>query len=389
MTVTIPKGFVANGIACGIKASGDPDLTLVASESGEPILAVAVFTQNLAAAAPVKVSKRHLQSTGNRAVAVVLNSGNANAANGKKGMSDAEAMCAAIGEQLGISPELVLVCSTGLIGIPLDVAPIQRGAAELTAGLEATEAGAVRAARAIMTTDTVPKTASFTGTGYSIGSIAKGAAMLAPNMATMLSVITTDAKVDADLAQYLLREAVEHSFNRLVIDGCTSTNDTVILLCSGAGEDGSPDEFREGLISVCNSLADQMAMDAEGAHKLVRLSVAGAASDQDALVLAKKAAGSQLVQCSFYGSDPYWGRLASEFGTAGVDFDLDQLEVSYQGIKVASGGVAADHDAAKLKVEMDKREILVTCKVGKGPGSATVTTTDLSPEYIAENMRTS
>jgi glutamate N-acetyltransferase/amino-acid N-acetyltransferase len=321
--------------------------------------------------------------------AVILNSGNANAANGEKGMKHAKDMARFVAAELGVQEDTVLVCSTGLIGIPLDTTPIRLGVKDLVTGLSSDQDGANRSARAIMTTDTVPKTASHLGMGFSIGSIAKGAAMIAPNMATMLSVITTDAKLTTELAQSALSRAVEVSFNRLVIDGCTSTNDTVILLSSGLGVEPRSSVFTDALEGVCRSLADQMALDAEGAHKLVRIRVFGALDEEHALTLAKKAASSQLVQCSFYGSDPYWGRIASEFGSAGVDFDLDRLSVSYGGIEVASGGISIEFDAKALEQIMAKREIVIDCDLGLGAGSATVTTTDLSPEYIAENMRTS
>ncbi len=389
MSVTTPKGFRANGIACGIKASGAMDLSLVATSTGEPAVAVATFTQNRSAAAPVRVSKSHLAASKNSAYAVILNSGNANAANGEKGMSDAIDMTRFVAQELGVPEETVLVCSTGLIGIPLDTTPIRLGVKDLVEGLSSDQDGANRSARAIMTTDTVPKTATHLGLGFSIGSIAKGAAMIAPNMATMLSVITTDAKLTPEIAQVALSKAVDGSFNRLVIDGCTSTNDTVILLSSQVGVEPRPSVFSEALAQVCRSLADQMAMDAEGAHKLVRIRVFGALDEEHALILAKKAASSQLVQCSFYGSDPYWGRIASEFGSAGAEFDLDRLSVSYGGIEVARGGISVDFDPVALGKVMAKREILIECDLGLGSGEATVTTTDLSPEYIAENMRTS
>ena len=389
MSVTTPKGFRANGIASGIKASGEMDLSLVATNTDQPALAVATFTQNRSAAAPVRVSKSHLASSNNLVNAVILNSGNANAANGEKGMEDAKDMARFVAAELGVREDTVLVCSTGLIGIPLDTTPIRLGVKDLVAGLSNDQDGANRSARAIMTTDTVPKTATHLGMGFSIGSIAKGAAMIAPNMATMLSVITTDAKLTAEIAQSALSQAVEVSFNRLVIDGCTSTNDTVILLSSGLGVEPRPSVFADALEGVCRSLADQMAMDAEGAHKLVRIRVVGALNEEHALTLAKKVASSQLVQCSFYGSDPYWGRIASELGSAGVDFDLDRLSVSYGGIEVARGGISIEFDAKALGQIMAKTEIVIECDLALGAGSATVTTTDLSPEYIAENMRTS
>jgi glutamate N-acetyltransferase/amino-acid N-acetyltransferase len=280
MSVTAAQGFVGSGVACGIKASGDPDLSLVATDDGQPVVAAAVFTQNKSTAAPVVVSRAHLEQTSGHAAAVILNSGNANAATGAPGKQAAERMCAAAAQALGCKPEEVLVCSTGLIGIPLDVEKIEAAAADL-AEARSVEGG-VAAARAILTTDTHAKEVVVRSGSFTVGGMAKGAAMLAPNMATMLAVLTTDAAVEPGPLRELLRIAVAQSFNTLSVDGCTSTNDTVIVLASGAAGPVDDHELRMALTAACADLAEQMAGDAEGATKVVRIKVVGAASDEEA-----------------------------------------------------------------------------------------------------------
>lgn len=389
MTVLFAKGFKASGVSGGIKESGDLDLSLVATSGGKPALAAATFTQNLAAAAPVQVSRKNLNSSNSNINAVILSSGNANAATGAKGLEDANLMCDLVGKSLGVSPESVLVCSTGLIGIPMPSGKLISGVPTLVEALGDTEEHANNAARAIMTTDTKEKTVALQGSNFRIGGMAKGAAMLAPNMATMLAVLTTDAKLSQAELSAALSNAVQQSFNRLVIDGCTSTNDTVICLSSGINDDIDLAEFQALLTQAAQSLAKDMAMDAEGATKCVTISVVGATNDQDADIAARKVATSQLVQCSFYGSDPYWGRLASELGSSGVPFSLDKLKVSYGDLLVASDGVNAQFDQGALSEYMARRELRVVCDLGLGEGHAEVITTDLSPGYIAENMRTS
>ncbi|HET6967593.1 MAG TPA: bifunctional glutamate N-acetyltransferase/amino-acid acetyltransferase ArgJ, partial [Ornithinibacter sp.] len=351
MTVTTPAGFTAAGLACGIKPSGDPDLSLVATTDGRPVAAAAVFTQNRMTAAPVITTNAHLTLTGGRAAAVVLNSGCANAATGAPGLADAEAMCATVAEALGCRPEEVLVCSTGLIGDRLPMAAITTGIPDLVARRSAQ--GGSDAAEAIRTTDTHRKEALVEGEGFVVGGMAKGAAMLAPNMATMLAVLTTDAAVEPDELGAALRAGVAESFNALSTDGCTSTNDTVILLASGAA--GAPaDEaaFRSTVAAACLDLARQMARDAEGHTKVVDVRVTGAASDDDARAGARKVAESQLVKCSWYGCDPYWGRIASELGTAGIALEPDKLTIRYGDLVVADGGVAALVDEQALATYM-------------------------------------
>jgi len=395
VSVTAPAGFVASGIACGIKASGAPDLALVATEDGRAVPAAAVFTRNRAKAAPVIVSRRHLSSTGGRAAAVVLNSGNANAATGQAGIDLSERSCALAAGELGCAPEEVLVCSTGLIGIPPPVAAITAGIAPLVAARAGGEGGG-RAALAIMTTDTRPKQTVQRAGAITIGGMAKGAAMLAPNMATMLAVLTTDAAVaPAELASSLAA-AVEGSFHTLTVDGCTSTNDTVIVLASGrAGPPPSPSKssssssFDAALAAACLDLATQMAGDAEGATKVIRVRVTGAHDHDDAARAARQIAESQLVKCSFFGEDPYWGRVVSELGTSGAAFELTRVSVAYGGVVVARNGEACGHDAAAVRAHLAQREVEVHADLGLGGGEASLLTNDLTPAYIDENMRTS
>ena len=387
MTVTAPGGFVANGVACGIKGGGRPDLALVATDDGRAVPAAAVFTSNRAAAAPVQVSRRHLVATTGRAAAVVLNSGNANAATGAAGLHVSERTCDLVAASLGCRPEEVLVCSTGLIGIPLPVDPIGAGVGDLVAGLDAD--GGTRAADAILTTDTRRKEVVVRGDGWSIAGMAKGAAMLAPDMATMLAVLTTDAAVEPGPLQAALAAATAASFNRMTVDGATSTNDTVILLAGGRAGPPAPEPFAAALADACASLALQMAADAEGATKLVRVRVRGAHNDAQAAVAARKVAESQLVKCSLYGRDPYWGRVVSELGSAAVEFDVDFVSVAYGGVVVCRDGVACGHDAGALAAHMAGREIDLDADLGLGEGTAEVVTADLTHAYVDENMTTS
>ncbi|MGE3619608.1 MAG: bifunctional glutamate N-acetyltransferase/amino-acid acetyltransferase ArgJ [Acidimicrobiia bacterium] len=389
MSILAAKGFTANGVACGIKADGAPDLSLVATADGRPVAAAAVFTQNRMTAAPVVVTAAHLAATGGHAAAVVLNSGCANAATGSGGVADAEATCAAVAAALGCAPEEVLVCSTGLIGYRLPMAELEAGIPGLVAGRGDGPPAAVAAAEAIRTTDTRRKEAVSRRDGFVVGGMAKGAAMLAPNMATMLAVLTTDAEAEPAVLAEVLRAGVAGSFNAMTVDGCTSTNDTVILLASGLAGPAEPGALAEAVAEVCLDLATQMVGDAEGHTKAVRLTVTGAATDAEAAAGARKVAESQLVKCSWYGRDPYWGRVASELGSAGIAFEPDRLRVSYGPHVVAAGGVDAPHDGEALGAYMDQEWIEVTADLGLGPGSARVLTNDLTHAYVDENMGTS
>ncbi|MCX7622035.1 MAG: bifunctional glutamate N-acetyltransferase/amino-acid acetyltransferase ArgJ, partial [Acidimicrobiales bacterium] len=331
MSVTAATGFVAAGTACGVKPDGGLDLALVTTDDGVAVPAAAVFTSNLMCAAPVTVSRENLQSTAGRAAAVILNSGNANAATGEPGIEAARAMCVAVAAELGCDYRQVLVCSTGLIGIAL---PVERITAAVPALVAARSVDGSSAARAIMTTDTVPKEVTVDRGAFTVGGMAKGAAMLAPNMATMLAVLTTDAAAESTELQEILRTAVTTTFNALTIDGCTSTNDTVVLLASGRKGRQDLDLLAEAVHEACGELATAMAADAEGATKTVRIKVTGAHSDAEAARAARKVAESQLCKCSWYGADPYWGRIASELGSAGVRFDQRLVSIAYGGIEV-------------------------------------------------------
>jgi glutamate N-acetyltransferase/amino-acid N-acetyltransferase len=401
VSVTAAEGFVAAGVAAGIKPSGARDLALVATADHAPVTAAGVFTTNLVAAAPVQLSRRHLAAEG-RAAAVVLNSGNANAATGEPGQLVAERTAALAAEALGCDRRHVLVCSTGLIGIPLPIEPFATGVPAAAAALAGSLEAGHSAARAIMTTDTVAKEA-FTafeagGATLTVGGMAKGAAMLSPAMATMLCVITTDAAVEARALQSALTLAVDASFNLMTTDGSRSTNDTVLVLAGGAAgnapiESGTPEAhaLADALTLVCASLSDQMAHDAEGATKFVRLTVKGARSNAEALRAARAVAESQLVKCSLFGGDPYWGRVLSELGASGAFLDPDRVDIAYNGFTVCVGGVAAagGFDADALAKSMQHKEIEVVADLRLGNGEATVTTVDLTPGYIDENMRTS
>ena len=416
MSVTDVAGFAAAGIHCGIKqgeggsgplGSGPLDLAVLRSdvkfrggESGsaaiwQPLAAAGVFTSNKLAAAPVVVSRRHLDARGS-ATAVVLNSGNANAATGAQGMADAMRMCDLTAQELGCDAEEVLVCSTGLIGFNLPMDAIENGIPKAIAAC--LPDGGPSAAEAMMTTDTVVKQSLVEANGFSVGGMAKGAAMLQPDMATMLAVLTTDAAVSADMLQQALSEAVKTTFNCLTTDGAQSTNDTVLLLASAQGKPPeSQGQLTEAVREVCASLARQMADDAEGSTKTVTLHVTGAAADEEAATVARRCANSQLIKCSWYGCDPYWGRIASECGVSGVAFDADTLTIAYGDHVVYRHGVPqqlpasnSDTPAAKaLRDYMQGRQLLVRIDLGQGDGEATVVTTDLTPDYIAENMRTS
>jgi len=390
VSVTAAAGFTANGVACGIKPSGDLDLSLVATSDGRPVAAAAVFTQNKMTAAPVVTTNAHLTLTGGRAAAVVLNSGCANAATGAPGVADAEQMTALVAARLGCATEEVLVCSTGLIGYRLPIDAVAAGVEALVDGRRPGPEGAIAAAEAIRTTDTHRKETVVRRDGFVVGGMAKGAAMLAPNMATMLAVLTTDAEIEPPELTAVLRAAVAESFNAMSVDGCTSTNDTVILLASGAaGRPADAGAFRAAVADACVDLATQMVGDAEGHTKVVRVEVTGALSDDEARAGARKVAESQLVKCSWYGKDPYWGRVASELGTAGIAFEADKLTVRYGDLVVAEGGVAANVDAGALAAYLDKEWIEVGAHLGLGDGRARILTNDLTHAYVDENMGTS
>ena len=389
MSITTPAGFVAAGIACGIKVSGALDLALLSSADGRPIPTAATFTSNRACAAPVQVSRDHLREAGGQASAVVVNSGNANAATGERGRADAVRMCDLVADGLEVPAHDVLVCSTGLIGIPLPMEPIESGVPRLVASRSPDTSSAEAAARAILTTDSGPKEVLVGTAGYTVAGMAKGAGMLAPDMATMLAFLTTDAEVEPVALADVLRIAVRDSFNAMTVDGCTSTNDTVVLMASGQAGPTDPNLLTTIVTEACANLAAQMAADAEGASKLVSIRVTGARSDGEAHRAARKVAESLLVKCSLNGEDPYWGRVVSDLGSAGVDFEMDRVSIDYGGVTVCDGGVASAHDADAVAEHLSGSRVDIHCRLGLADGDATVMGVDLGYGYIDENRTTS
>jgi len=384
--VTAPEGFRATGITAGIKASGDLDLALVFNE-GPDYSAAGVFTRNKVKAAPVLWSQQVL-ATG-RLRAVILNSGGANACTGPAGFQDthatAEAVAAALSDRGTETGAIeVAVCSTGLIGdrLPMDkvLAGIQEIVHEMAGGLT----GGEEAARAIMTTDTVPKqVALHHHDNWTLGGMAKGAGMLAPSLATMLSVITTDAVADSAALRAALDHAVSRSFDRLDVDGSCSTNDTVLLFSSGASEiTPIQDDLNAAVLKVCDDLCDQLQADAEGATKSIVVTVTGAVSEHDALTAARVVARDSLVKTALFGSDPNWGRVLAAVGMAPVTLDAERITVSFNGFPVCIDSVGAP---GAREVDLSGEDIAVTVDLGVGTASAEIRTTDLSHDYVEEN----
>lgn len=388
MSITTPKGFLAAGIACGIK-DGQKDLAIISTDSNVAVTA-GVFTSNLAAAAPVQISRKHLSSASLIAKAVIINSGNANAATGKAGYEIAEAMCESVAKELGCAPEEVLVCSTGIIGIPMPKQTILDAIPQLVEAMGSTSQHSSDAANAILTTDTFAKQVVIDKGSYAVAAMAKGAAMLAPNMATMLAFITTDAQVDKHDLSLALKYAVNRSFNSLSVDGCTSTNDTVLAFASCQAS-AKPDleELSEVFEQVCQNLALQMMNDAEGATKVLEVKIMGAIDDDQAFKAAQKVANSLLVKCSLYGKDPYWGRVISELGSAGVGFNIDLVSISYGTIEICQGGQSAVFDQDALEDYMSNKIITITVNLNLGQGLSRFLGCDLGPGYIEENQGTS
>lgn len=379
MSVTAAQGFTAAGIAAGIKENGNPDLALVVN-NGPRLAAAGVFTSNRVKAAPVLWSEQVLK--GGQVSAVILNSGGANACTGPKGFQDTHATAEKVADVLGLNAAEVAVASTGLIGLLLPMDKLLPGVE--TAVTQLSPHGGEKAAIAIKTTDSVHKTAVVaTKDGWTVGGMAKGAGMLAPGLATMLVVLTTDADVETDVLDRALRAATRTTFDRVDSDGCMSTNDTVLLLASGASQ-VTPGyaEFAEAVRAVCDDLGQQLIRDAEGASKDIKIEIVNAASEDDAVEVGRSIARNNLLKCAIHGEDPNWGRVLSAIGTTKAAFEPDQLNVAINGVWVCkNGGVGEDRD----KVDMRYREVHIVADLAAGSETATIWTNDLTADYVHEN----
>jgi glutamate N-acetyltransferase/amino-acid N-acetyltransferase len=389
--VCAPLGFKAGGIACGIKKNGRLDLALIASEI--PATAAGIFTTNKIQAAPVIVSKKHLQK--GIAQAIIANSGNANACVGPVGMQATEKMAAAAAKMLDISADLILVASTGVIGVPLPVEKVQSGLEDNPRLLSAS--GGNEAAKAIMTTDTFSKEAAveleLSGVGVRIGGMAKGSGMIHPNMATLLGFITSDIAIDQQLLQKALQRAGELSFNRITVDGDTSTNDSLFVLANGkagnqkiAAVDKDYRVFEEALCYVCIQLAKMLARDGEGATKFVEIKVTGAESEAAAVQAGKSVATSNLVKTAIFGEDANWGRVLAAVGYSGINFDPATTDIYLGDLLVCRGGVGLAFDEAKAKEILRQKELLITIRLSNETKyAASIWTCDLSYDYVKIN----
>jgi glutamate N-acetyltransferase/amino-acid N-acetyltransferase len=378
VSVTTPAGFSAAGVAAGLKSNGRPDLALVVN-SGPEFTAAGVFTSNRIKAAPVLWSQQVLAERSLRAV--ILNSGGANACTGPDGFADTHRTAELVAARLDVGAIDVAVCSTGLIGIRLPMDQIASGISSVVSAVS--PEGGPDAATAIMTTDSVPKEAVVTGDGWSIGGMAKGAGMLAPGLATMLVVLTTDAALSPEAVQPQLVEACRTTFDRLDSDGCMSTNDTVILMSSGAsGVTPTAEDFTARLTELCGDLAHQLLADAEGASHEIAITVTGAASEEDAVTVGRSIARSNLFKCAVFGADPNWGRVLAALGTTSAAFEPDGVDVSFNGVQVCRGGSIGD---PRELVDLSPREVSVGVDLHAGPHTATIVTNDLTYDYVKEN----
>jgi glutamate N-acetyltransferase/amino-acid N-acetyltransferase len=379
VSVTLAKGFRAAGVAAGLKVSGGLDVALVVNDGPADAVA-AVFTGNRVKAAPVLWSQQ--VASGGRVRAVLLNSGGANACTGADGFADTHRSAEAVAEALGVGGSDVVVCSTGLIGERLPMPKLLDGIEAASKSLSVD--GGAEAADAIRTTDTVAKTAGFTHPdGWSIGGMAKGAGMLAPALATMLCVLTTDAQVDSAELDNALRYAAALTFDRIDGDGCMSTNDTVVIMGSGA-TGIVPDQtgFIDAVRVVCADLAKQLIADAEGATKEVAIIVDGAATETDAVEVGRAIARNNLLKCALFGNDPNWGRVLAAIGTTSAAFEPDQLDVAINGVQVCRNGAAGDD---RSLVDLSGRDITILVDLHAGNQAATIWTNDLSHAYVEEN----
>ena len=378
MSVTAAAGFRATGVVAGIKASADLDLALVVND-GPSDIAAGVFTTNRVKAAPVLWTEQVI--TAQRLRAVVLNSGGANACTGPDGFADTHRSAEAVAGALGIGAGEVAVCSTGLIGERLPMPALLAGITTAVGALS--DDGGAHAAEAIRTTDTVSKQAAVTVDGWTVGGMAKGAGMLAPGLATMLCVLTTDAMIDPFTADQALRSATRRTFDRIDADGCMSTNDTVLLLSSGATRVAAdPVAFAAALHDVTADLAAQLLADAEGATKEVRIEVVGAADEHDAVEVGRSIARNNLLKCALFGNDPNWGRVLAAIGTTSAQFEPDRLDVAMNGVDICRAGAAGDD---RTGVDLTGRRIHIRVDLNAGEHTATIWTNDLSHAYVEEN----
>ncbi len=384
--VCAAKGFVAGAVHVGIKSVNKDRVDLAILASIEPGVAAATFTTNRVQAAPVLISKEHVAHKTCRAV--ILNSGNANACTGDDGLADARAMATEAAVALGARPEEVLVCSTGRIGVPMPIKKIRAAIPALAGSLDAKSS--TKLATAIMTSDSVPKEVAVEAAvgkkTFRVGGVAKGAGMIDPNMATMLSVITTDAALTKREAKRMLKLAVERSFNRITVDGDMSTNDTVILICSGAAGRVDLTAAQAALDAVALELATKIVLDGEGVSRFVEVVVNGAKSTKDARRAAEAVANSQLVKCAWAGGDPNWGRILDAVGYSGARFDPGLADIDYDKVAAVRGGMPAKTPAGQLRKVAAKKSFVVTVDLHAGEGTYSVLTTDLTEEYVRFNL---